>query len=165
MATKKKPANAGVLKKSPSAVHESFADYITETTGVETDAATVALVQRLYPLYLKSPDVAAARAAEKAERDAAKSEREAAKKARLQARLDKIEAQRQKVLASMGLSGVSEVVDASERFTDGGGITFAQADDDDDEDDAEVEVVAGEIVPDDDEDEDWDDDEDDEEDF
>lgn len=100
----KRPVNAEYATKAPSEVHEAFAAFITSTTGVEVDAATVGLVQRVYPLFLKSPEVTAARGAAKAERENARAQREAVKKARLQARLDKIEAERQRVLKSLGVS-------------------------------------------------------------
>lgn len=163
MATKKK-ANAAYLAKEPSAVHESFANYIEATTGVEIDSATVGLVQRLYPLYLKSPSVALARETERTQRQAAKAQRDIEKKERLQARLDKIEAQRAKVLASLGLDA-QPVVDATDRFvtTSDEGLTFAAADDEDE--DEGVEVVEGEVEPEDDEEEWGDDDDEDEEDF
>lgn len=100
----KRPVNAEYATKAPSEVHEAFAAFITSTTGVEVDAATVGLVQRVYPLFLKSPEVTAARDAAKAERENARAQREAVKKAKLQARLDRIEAERQRVLKSLGVS-------------------------------------------------------------
>lgn len=122
----KRPVNAEYATKAPSEVHEAFAAFITSTTGVEVDAATVGLVQRVYPLFLKSPEVTAARDAAKAERENARAQREAVKKAKLQARLDRIEAERQRVLKSLGvpddgpaLSLVGEeVTDESEEVTE-----------------------------------------------
>lgn len=110
MATPRKPKrpNASYLKKTPSEVHEGFAAYITETTGMEVDAGLVALVQRLYPVYLKSPAVVEARAAEKAAREAEAARKAAEKEARLKERLAKIEEQRQRVLAELGLDDVTE---------------------------------------------------------
>lgn len=109
MATaRKKPVNAGLLTKEPTEAHEGLAAYITKTTGREVDGATVALVQRAYPLYAKSPEVAKAREAEKAKREAEAARKQAEKEARLKERLAKIEEQRQRVLAELGLDDVSE---------------------------------------------------------
>jgi len=105
MATPRKPkrVNASYLKKDPSEVHEGFASYIEATTGTEVPAATVALVQRLYPLYLKSPAVVEAREKAKAEREAEEARKQAEKQRRVRERLAKIEAQRAKLLADLGL--------------------------------------------------------------
>jgi hypothetical protein len=128
MATRKPkpPVNAEYAAKEPSEVHNAFSTFITTTTGVEVDARTVGLVQRLYPLFLKSPEVAEARNAAKAERESQRSQREAVKKAKLQRRLDKIEEERQRVLKSLGvtdapaaLSLVGEEVDPEVDAEDG----------------------------------------------
>lgn len=137
---KKKPEHADLALKKPTEVHEYFAAFINAAVGVEVDAETVALVQRAYPLYLKSPDVAAAREAEKAARAEQKAQAERVKEARLKARLAKIEAQRQKTLKALGLEPDAEVVEAEDRFVpvveaepEPEEITLP-ADDDDDED-------------------------------
>lgn len=91
------------LSKDPNEVHIGLADYIVKTTGHTIPVGEVAVVLRLYPLYLKSPDVAAAKAAEKAERDRVKAIKDAEKRERLQVRLDKINADRAKLLADLGI--------------------------------------------------------------
>lgn len=100
--TARRPANVKVLKEAPNDTHEALSGYITRTTGQEIDALTVSIVQRLYPLYLKSPDVLKAKEALKAARDAEAAAREATKRARLTDRLERLEAERQKVLEDLG---------------------------------------------------------------
>jgi hypothetical protein len=107
-AAKKAPAkpkyeNIEYLDKAPSEVHQGFTEWIAATTGHTVPSGDVALVLRLYPLYLKSPAVVAARDLEKAERDRVKAVKEAERKERLQAKLDKIEESRAKLLAELGL--------------------------------------------------------------
>lgn len=99
----KKKINAAYLKKDPSEVHQSFAQYIFNTTGTEVSNEIVALVQRLYPLFLKSPAVVEAREKAKAEREAEEARKQAEKQRRVRERLAKIEAQRAKLLADLGL--------------------------------------------------------------
>lgn len=111
MATRK--PLAAYLKKDPTGVHEGFAEFIEKQTGHTVPVGDVALVQRLYPLYLKSPAVAKARAAEKAAREKEAREREEAKAARLKARLDKIEAQRRALLDALGIEEEQESKPAS----------------------------------------------------
>lgn len=101
MATRR--PHAAYLKKPPTPVHEGFAEFITKGTGHEVDAQTVGLVQRLYPVYLKSPAVQKAKAAEQEERERAAREKAEAKAARLRDRLARIEEDRRKVLAELGL--------------------------------------------------------------
>lgn len=103
----KKPEHAALAEKTPSEVHKGFAAFIAKATGVEVSAENVALVQRAYPLYLKTPEVVKAREEQQAARAKAKADKDAEKKARLRARLDKIEAERQAVLARMGVEGIS----------------------------------------------------------
>lgn len=80
----RKPANAAFLDKEPAASHQTFADFIAETTGHIVPVGDVALVQRLYPVYLKSPAIVKAKQAEKEER-----ERQAKAKADEKARRNK----------------------------------------------------------------------------
>lgn len=103
MATRKKPVNFALTQKDATPDHEAFAEYIRTTTGVDIEAGAVAIIQRAYPLYLKSPEKVAAKEAERLAREAEKAEAEAKKQARLKARLDKIENERRAVLRSMGL--------------------------------------------------------------
>lgn len=148
MATaRKKPENAGLLKKEPTEAHRGLAAYITKTTGVETTPETVALVQRAYPLYAKSPEVAEAREAEKKAREEEAARKRAKKAERLRERLAKMEAQRQKLLAELGLDDVSEppVLTVVEEPEEDEELVVAMKDDDDevdvfsDEDDDEEE--------------------------
>lgn len=101
--------NAAYLKKAPTAVHSGFAEYIEKTTGHVVPIGDVALVQRLYPLYLKSPAVVKARDAEKAARDAEAAVKKAAKDAKLRERLAQIEEQRRDVLTKLGIDPEFEV--------------------------------------------------------
>lgn len=120
---RKKPANAGLLKKDPTTVHEAVAVYIAETVGVEVDPATVALVQRVYPLYLKSPAVTAQKDAERRQREAEKAAKEAARQKKVKERLAKIELDRQRLLKQLGITEPAlAVVGAEERFTDDSGV-------------------------------------------
>lgn len=165
----KKPANEKYVQQEPSEVHSGLAEFINKTTSAEVEPETVALVQRLYPLYLKSPAVKKAREAERARKEAEKAAKEEAKRQRAQERLAKLEAERERLLASLGES-------SADRFTDDKGITFGKADpeteveaDDEpvevEETEAEDEFVTSEESDDDDDDDEWDDDDDDEEDF
>lgn len=106
MATRR--PNAAYLKKPPSAVHEGFAEFIAKTTGVTVEAKVVGLVQRLYPLYLKSPAVQKAKEAERAEREAEAQRKAEEKAARLRERLAKIEADRLRVLKELGIEDADE---------------------------------------------------------
>lgn len=108
----KKPANAAFLDKEPAASHQAFADFITETTGHLVPVGDVALIQRLYPLYLKSPAVQAVKRAEKEQREREAAARAAAKAERLKERLAAIEAQRRKLLDELGIDGQLEGQDA-----------------------------------------------------
>lgn len=160
----KKPVNAGYLTKDPSESHVEFANFITRTTGEEVSPATVGLVQRLYPLYLKSPDVAKAREAERAAKAAEKAQKDAAKAARLKARLDKIEAQREKLLAALDLDPLGEPEDEEPiRFAESAPEPEPEVEETEDEDDGEEE--SEEVTVEDDEDEWGSEDDDDEEDF
>lgn len=100
---KPKRVNAAYLKKEPTETHQAFAEYIFNTTGQEVSNEIVALVQRLYPLFLKSPAVVEAREKAKAEREAEEARKQAEKQRRVRERLAKIEAQRAKLLADLGL--------------------------------------------------------------
>lgn len=183
MATPRKPkrVNASYLKKVPSEVHQAFAEYIFNTTGTEVNAEVVALVQRLYPLYLKSPAVVEAREKAKAEREAEAARKAAEKAQRVKERLAKLDEQRQKLLAELGLEGEpaeAEVIDAADRFeTSDEDVDLSddepeteEAEDDEPEDDDEPEAEEVTLPEDEDEEDDdlWedeDDSEDDEEDF
>lgn len=159
MATRKSKPNAGLLKKAPTELHEGLAEFINTTVAPGlVDAETVALVQRAYPLYTKSPAVQKAREAERRAREAEKAEREAARKARLQERLDKIEAERRKVLEALGLEAMEvpePVADEEEPevSVESGEVPDEEAD----ESEAEVEVTEDE--------DEWEDDDETEEDF
>lgn len=97
----KGPENAGLLKSKPSSTHEALAAYITDTTGEAVGAEVVALVQRAYPLYLKSPAVEAAKAAEREAKEREKAERERKRAEQVKARLDKLEQERAKLLEQL----------------------------------------------------------------
>lgn len=98
----RKPANAAYLTKDPSEVHEGFAAYIAKTTGHEVPVGDVALVQRLYPIYLKTPEVVKAKEAAAARKEREAREREERKQQRLKDRLARIEEQRLALLAELG---------------------------------------------------------------
>lgn len=107
MATR--PKHAAYLKKAPSKVQSEFAAWIEKVTGHAVPAGDVALVQRLYPLYLKTPEVVKARKAAKQARD-----EEAAKKAekvrkQKQERLVALEQQRHRLMQELGLEPEGEV--------------------------------------------------------
>jgi hypothetical protein len=101
MATRR--PNAGLLKVEPSEGHKALAEFIEKTTGHTVPVGEVALVQRAYPLYLKSPSVVKAREAEAAAKAKAAEDKEKAKQDRLRARLEAIEAQRAKLLRDLGI--------------------------------------------------------------
>ena len=138
---KKRPVNAAYLKKEPNDGHVGLAAYISRTTGEEMEASTVALVQRLYPLYLKSPEVVKAKeAAEQAKAEAAAA-KEREKRERARARLERLEEQRRKLLAELGEDEPGgKVIDASARFVDKG-IVFGDGGEDSEEEPEEVEAV------------------------
>lgn len=98
----RKPVNAAYLAKDPSEVHEGFAAYIAKTTGHEVPVGDVALVQRLYPIYLKTPEVVKAKEAAAARKEREAREREERKQQRLKDRLARIEEQRLALLAELG---------------------------------------------------------------
>lgn len=100
--------NKAYLSKDPTGVHEGFAEFIAKTTGHTVPVGDVALVQRLYPLYLKSPQVVKAREAEKAAREKEAREKQAAKEARLKERLATLEAQRRALLDQLGIEEEQE---------------------------------------------------------
>lgn len=102
MAARKKLINAEVAKRPANETHVALAVYINETTGVLLEPEQVALVHRLYPLFLKTPAVVKAREEEKKRRAAEAAEREAARTAKARARLAKLDAQRAKLLAQVG---------------------------------------------------------------
>lgn len=101
MATRK--PNAGLLKVEPTATHKALAEFIEKTTGHVTPSGDVALVQRAYPLFLKSPAVVKAREAEAEAKAAAEKTKAEAKEARLKERLAKVEADRQRLLKELGI--------------------------------------------------------------
>lgn len=80
--------------RPPTDAHKAFAAYIKNTHGTKVSAATVALVQRAYPEYLKSPELVAARAQKAAQRESEREAKAAAKAERMQARLDRLDAER-----------------------------------------------------------------------
>lgn len=108
----RKPANAALLDKEPAASHQALADFIASTTGHMVAVGDVALVQRVYPLYLKSPAVAAAKRAEKEQRERAAAERAAEKRRRAEERLAALNEQRRKLLDELGIDGELEGQDA-----------------------------------------------------
>jgi hypothetical protein len=101
MATRR--THAAYLKKEPSKVQGEFAAWIEKTTGHVVPAGDVALVQRLYPLYLKSDEVVKAREAAAAQREKEARAAEAAKVAKKREKLARIEAERAKLLADLGI--------------------------------------------------------------
>lgn len=165
--------NAAYLKKAPSEVHEGFAAYIEATTGQTVAADTVGLVQRLYPLYLKSPAVVEARERAKAEKEAEEARKRADRARRAKEKLLKVEAQRQKLLAELGLEDSdpnAEVIEAADRFQQPEPDPEVEADlaaveDNEDEPESDEEDSAEEVTLEDDDEDDWDDDEDEAEDF
>ena len=78
---------ASAVNKEATETMTEFASWITSQTGVKVDVNTIKLSQRLYPLYLKVPEVAAKIAARKAEN---KEKREAAKAASDEKVLDRL---------------------------------------------------------------------------
>lgn len=160
----RKPPLAGHLAMEPTPVHEGLTEFIAKQTGHTVPVGDVALVQRLYPLYLKSPAVAKAREAEKAAREAEREKKRQAKAARLQARLDAIEAERQRLLRELG-------IEAEQESKEGSVLPFpkpkavAPEVEEDEEDEGPVEIVLEDGFEDGDDDEEWDEDDDEEEDF
>lgn len=171
MATPRR-SNSAVVKKSPTPVHEAFAAYIEKTTGHTVPVGDVALVQRLYPLYLKSPAVVKAKEAE-AERKAEEAARKKAEKdARLRERLAKIEEQRQALLSALNIEDEQESKEGGTVMPFPKPKAVEPVEDEDEDDEPEVLVLSAEDEfeeadeDSDDEDEDeWDTDDDDEEDF
>lgn len=143
MPKSKGPANAGLLKQAPTSTHVALAEFITDTTGEAVGAETVALVQRAYPLYLKSPAVEAQKAAEKAEKERQAAERAAKRAAEIRARLEKIEAERAKILAQLDKAEdeVDFVPPVPPTKVDPEITTKVVVDDGDPDEDAEVEVT------------------------
>ena len=78
---------ASAVTKEATETMTEFASWITSQTGVKVDVNTIKLSQRLYPLYLRVPEVAAKIAARKAEN---KEKREAAKAASDEKVLDRL---------------------------------------------------------------------------
>lgn len=69
------------LTKAPSSLHEGFAKYIQEKTGVETvDVKVIQLALALHGEYQASPENKARQEQEKVEREAAKAAAQGAKK-------------------------------------------------------------------------------------
>lgn len=99
----RKPVNAAYLDKEPAASHQAFADFITSTTGHLVPVGDVALVQRLYPLYLKSPAVVKAKQAEKEARDKEARERAEAKARKNRERLAALDEQAARIRKELGL--------------------------------------------------------------
>lgn len=166
--TAPKRVNAEYLDRDPSEVHTGLSEYIEETTGRAISAGDVALVQRLYPVYLKSDDVRKARERAEAERQAEIERKAAEKRERAQRKLDRLNEERAKLLAELGVDEEATVTALRVVSED---KPIEAADEPDDE-------VIGEIVEDDeaietemisvdtsDADEAWDEDEEDEEDF
>lgn len=161
------PVNHKYVAMDPTDTHVGVSAYIEKTTGQTVPAETVALVQRLYPLYLKSPEVQKAKEAAEAAKAAEAAAKEAEKKRRLKERLAKIEAQRVKLLADLGqdvaLAAVPEP-EPVEEFLD-------SLPDDEPEPEPEPEVAedgepeAEEVTFGDGDEDDWDDEDEDEEDF
>jgi len=162
--------HAKVLKTEPSALHQGLAAYIEKTTGHTVPVGDVALVQRLYPKYLKSPAVVKQREEEAARKQREADEKAAQKRQRAQARLDALEEQRRRLLAELGIDGEQESQDA--KVLDFPTPAEPEADDEDEDEgepetftlEAEDEFVEPESDDEDDEDDDdWGDDEDDDE--
>ena len=78
---------ASAVNKEATETMTEFASWITSQTGVKVDVNTIKLSQRLYPLYIRVPEVAAKTAARKA---ANKEKREAAKAASDEKVLDRL---------------------------------------------------------------------------
>lgn len=102
--------NAGFLKKEPSETHKAVAEYVTKTTGHAVSAGDVALVQRLYPLYLKSDEVVKAREAAEQQRREAEEKKRKEKEDRLKARLREAEERAAKLRRELGLDTDDETV-------------------------------------------------------
>lgn len=123
--------------KPPTETHAGLAAFIAQEAGVNIPVEHVALVQRMYPAFLKSPAVTEAREARKAEREARKArqaaekerrrlERIAAIKAEL-ARLDGTEPPEPRTLFHTG--GLPIADESNDEFQ-----VVALSDDDDDDD-------------------------------
>jgi hypothetical protein len=123
--------------KKPTEAHKAFADYIKSTHGTKISAATVALVQRAYPEYLKSPAVVEARQAKSAARAEEAKRKAAEKQAKMQARLDRLENERAALLERLGVTGAeaetepeTEHIDLSETPEDVDLTPYAGLEDD-----------------------------------
>jgi hypothetical protein len=177
--------NKAYLTKAPSKVQSEFAAWIEKTTGHTVPEGDVALVQRLYPLYLKTPDVVKARDAAAAERAKEKAAREKRVKEQKAAALARAEEQAARLRRELGIDTDDEtsvinlavarkqaapVEDDSETTDESTGLVLGSPDDefvevtpDEDETAETVEEPSGDDT--DDDDDLWDDDSDEEEDF
>ena len=136
MATR--PKHAAYLKKDPSPVQTEFAVWIEKVTGHVVPVGDVALVQRLYPLYLKTPEVVKAREAAAVARKKEEEERAARVLAKKKARLAAIEAERQRLAAELGVEvgpalsvvpDADEVVEAEVVEDESTGLVLGESDD------------------------------------
>lgn len=150
----------------PSEMHRGLSVYINREHGKKVSPATVALVLRAYPNYLKDPSVLEAKEAEKRAREEAKAAKEAERLEKAKARLAKIEAERDRLLAT--LSDTEDFLDEEPEETNV--VEIAKAKKAKIKKDPAVKKAVAEIVVEaddefvvDDDDDDWDDD--DEEDF
>ena len=114
--TRKRPVHADYLDKEPTAQHEGFAAYIEEVTGQGVTPAVVGLVQRLYPLYLKSDAVQKAKEEAQRQKEEAAAKAKAAKERKLKERLARVEADRARLLAELGIEPGATVIEAADRF-------------------------------------------------
>lgn len=105
---KSKP-HAAYLKKAPSKVQAAFAKWIEQQTGHAVPEGDVALVQRLYPLYLQSDEVVKAREEAKAAKERAAEEKAAKVRQRDEAKLVALEQERHALLQRLGIEPEGEV--------------------------------------------------------
>lgn len=62
---------------TPTQAQTDFAEWIEATTGLDVDIQTLIAVQKLYPIFLETPEASAAREERKAEAEKKRIEREA----------------------------------------------------------------------------------------
>ena len=166
----KKPQHAAYLSKAPSPVQTEFAAWIEKVTGHAVPSGDVALIQRLYPLYLKTDEVVAAREAAAEARRKAEEEKAAKKREKAQAKLIELEQERFRLRQELGLEPEGEVPDLSvvpatvepDPEDESTGLVLGEASDEFVEPEPEDDEPAEDPE---DEDDLWDEDDDDEEDF
>jgi hypothetical protein len=132
--------NKAYLAKQPSKVQSEFAAWIEKTTGHVVPEGDVALVQRLYPLYLKTPEVVKARDAATAEREKEAAAREQRVREAKADRLRKAEEQAARLRRELGIDTDDETGPAALS------VVPATVDEDDDDDSETTDHATGLVL-------------------